>query len=43
VLVTGAEPAGGSDALNKIMKLYSAFTETAAQNTRAKKNDADTL
>lgn len=41
VLVTGAVLAGGSDAFNKIMKLYSAFTETAAQNTRAKKSNAD--
>jgi hypothetical protein len=41
VLVTGAVLAGGSDAVNKIMKLYSAFTETAAENARAKKHRGD--
>lgn len=39
VLLTGAVLAGGSDAFNKIMKLYSSAMDTAAQNAAARKQD----
>ena len=42
VLLTGALLAGGSNALNQIMKVYSEVTSTATEVTRAKKKQADT-
>lgn len=42
VLLTGALLAGGSTALNQIMKIYGEVTSTAAEVTRAKKKQVDT-